>query len=74
VGTCTTVTPSAVVAAAAVPILLASEACTVLNVESAGTVMRAVMTTLPAATVTVTTLTLTPAALATFCRKAEVSA
>jgi len=74
VGTCSTVTPSAAVAAAAVPILLESEASTVSEAVWAGTVMVAVMTTLPAVTVTATRCTLTPAASATFCRKAEVSA
>ena len=68
-----TVIPSAAEALSAVPRLEESEVCTVAAVMEAGTVMVAVMITLAAATATVTRFTLTPAALATFCRKAEVS-
>ena len=74
VGTASTATPSAVEAAAAVPRVEASEACTVTAAEEAGTAMLAVMITLAAATLIVTSEASTPAAVAMFCRKDEVSA
>ena len=75
VGTASTVMPSADEAVAVVvPSVLSSEACTVFTEEAAGTVMVAVMITLPAATLMVTRFTSTPAAVATFCFKAETSA
>ena len=73
-GTTSTVMPSAVEAVAVVvPSVLSSEACTVFTEELAGTVMVAVIITLPAATLMVTRFTSTPAAMATFCFKPETS-
>eukprot|EP00964_Phaeocystis_antarctica_P056075 scaffold33051_cov69-Phaeocystis_antarctica.AAC.2 len=72
VGATSTVTPSAAVAAAAVPRVEASDACTAAAVVEAGTAMVAVMITLAAATLTVTSDVSTPAAVATFCCKLEV--
>ena len=73
-GTASTVMPSAVEAeAVVVPSVLSREACTFFTEEPAGTVMVAVMITLPAATLMVTRFTSTPAAVATFCFKAERS-
>ena len=54
VGTDNTVTPSAAEASAAVPRVEESEVCTAAAVVEAGTAMVAVMSTLAAATVTVT--------------------
>ena len=65
--------PSSVEAAAAVPRVEASEACTVAAVVKAGTAMVAVMITLPAATLIVTSDTSTPAAVAPLRCKLEVS-
>ena len=59
-----TVTPSAVEAAAAVPRVEDSVVCTAAGVVEAGTAMVAVMSTLPAVTVTVTAEVSTPAAAA----------
>ena len=67
VGTASTVTPSAVEAAAAVPRVEASEACTVMAAEEAGTAILAVMITLAAATLIVSNDLSTPAAAAIFC-------
>jgi hypothetical protein len=68
-----TVIPSAAEAAAAVPRVEESEVCTVAAVMEAGTVMVAVMITLAAATLIVTNDLSTPAAVAIFCCKLEVS-
>ena len=73
VGTSSTVTPSAVEASAAVPKLEESEVCTASAVVEAGTAMVAVMRTLAAATRIVTSDWSTPAALATFCCKLDLS-
>eukprot|EP00964_Phaeocystis_antarctica_P122339 scaffold85992_cov63-Phaeocystis_antarctica.AAC.10 len=73
VGTSSTVTPSAVEASAAVPRLEESEVCTASAVVEAGTAMVAVMSTLPAATLIVTSDLSTPAAVATFCCKLDLS-
>ena len=67
------VMPSAVEAAAAVPRVEASEVSTAAAVVEAGTAMVAVMSTLPAVTAMVTSDVSTPAAVATPCRKLEVS-
>ena len=72
-GTASTAMPSCVVAAAAVPRLVESEACNADTVVEAGTTMMAVMRTEAAATVMVTSDVSTPAASATLCRKLEVS-
>ena len=69
-----TVMLSAAEAAAAVPRVEASEVCTASAVVEAGTTMVAVMSTLAAATLMVTSEASTPAALAIFCRRLEVSA
>jgi len=77
VGTVRTVTPSAVEGAvegtAAMPRLEDSEACTAAAVVEGGTAMVAVMITLAADTSMVTRDVPTPAAMATFCCKLEVS-
>ena len=73
VGTSSTVMPSAVEASAAVPKLEESEVCTASAVVEAGTAMVAVMRTLAAATRIVTSDWSTPAALATFCCKLDLS-
>jgi len=76
-GTSSTMMPSAIEAVvtfeAVMPSELSSEACTFFTEEPAGTVMIAVMITLPASTRMVTRFTSTPAALATFCFKAPRS-
>ena len=72
-GTPSTVTPSAVEAAAAVPRVEESELCTASAVLEAGTVMVAVMSTLATATRIVTSDLSTPAASATFCCKLDLS-
>ena len=74
VGSDSTVIPSAAEAAAAVPRLEESEACSAAAVMEAGTVMVAVMITLAAATLIVTNDMSTPAAVAMPCCKLEVSA
>ena len=68
-----TVIPSAAEALSAVPRLEESEVCTAAAVMEAGTVMVAVMITLAAATLIVTNDLSTPAAVANFCCKLEVS-
>ena len=77
VGTVRTVTPSAVEGAvedsAAMPRVVDSEACTIEAVVEAGTAMVAVMITLAADTSMVTSDVSTPAAVATFCCRLEVS-
>ena len=73
VGIDTTVMPSAVEAVAAVPRVEESEVCTAAGVVEAGTAMVAVMSTLPAATLIVTSDLSTPAAVATFCCKLDLS-
>ena len=73
VGVDSTVTPSAVEAASAVPIVEESKPCTAAAVLEAGTAMVAVMITLAAATLILTSLLSTPAAAATLCCKLEVS-
>ena len=74
-GSDSTVMPSAAEAAAAVPRVKASEVCTAAGVVEAGTAMVAVMITEPAATRMVTSeASSTPAAVAIFCRRLEVSA
>ena len=72
-GVSSTVTPSAVEAASALPRLEESEVCTWSAVVEAGTERVAVMRTLAAATRIVTSDLSTPAALATFCCKLEMS-
>ena len=74
VGAASTVTPSAVEAAAAVPRVEAREACTVVTVTAmeGGMSMVAVMITLPGATLIVTREASTPAAVAMPCCKLEV--
>ena len=72
VGTPSTVKPSAAEAAAAVPRVEESEACTAAAVVEAGTAMVAVMITLAAATAMVTSDLSTAAAVAMPCRKLEV--
>ena len=72
-GSDSTVMPSAAEAAAAVPRVVVSEVCTTAAVEEAGTAMVAVMITLAAATSMVTSDLSTPAAVATACRRLEVS-
>ena len=74
VGTASTLTPSAVEASAVVPRAEASEACTVVAVVEAGTAIMAVISTEAAVTVMETSDLSTPAAVATFCCKPEVSA
>ena len=73
VGTTSTVTPSAVEAATAVPRLEESEVRSTSAVMEAGTAIVAVMRTLAAITRTVTSDMSTPAALATFCCKLDLS-
>ena len=73
VGTSSTATPSAVEAASAVPKLKESKVCRTSAVVEAGTAMVAVMRTLAAATLIVTSDLSTPAALATFCCKLDLS-
>ena len=73
VGTSSTATPSAVEAASAVPKLEESKVCRTSAVVEAGTAMVAVMRTLTAATLIVTSDLSTPAALATFCCKLDLS-
>ena len=72
-GVSSTVTPSAMEAASALPRLEESEVCTWSAVVEAGTERVAVMRTLAAATRIVTSDLSTPAALATFCCKLEMS-
>ena len=73
VGTDSTVRPSTVEAASAVASLEESEVCTAVAVVEAGTAMLAVMITLAAATLIVTSDLSMPAAAATLCCKLEVS-
>jgi len=73
VGTSSTVTPSTAEAAPAVPRLEESEVCISSAVMEAGMAMVAVMRTLAAATLIVTSDLSTPAALATLCCKLEMS-
>ena len=73
VGTSSTVTPSAVEAATAVPRLEESEVRSTSAVVEAGTAIVAVMRTLAAITRIVTSDLSTPAALATFCCKLDLS-
>ena len=74
-GSDSTVMPSAAEAAAAVPRVEASEVCTASAVVEAGTAMVAVMMTLAAVTLMVTSeMSSTPAALAIFCSRLVVSA
>ena len=73
VGTASTVTPSTAEAAPAVPRLEESEVCISSAVMEAGMAMVAVMRTLAAATLIVTSDLSTPAALATLCCKLEMS-
>ena len=74
-GTDSTVMLSAAEAAAAVPRVKASEACTASAVVEAGTAMVAVMITEAAATLMVTSeASSTPAAVAIFCRRLVVLA
>ena len=72
-GTDTTVMPSAAEAAAAVPRLEESVVCTVTGVVEAGTAIMAVMSTLAAATVTVTAEASTAATAAIELCRAVVS-
>ena len=65
--------PSAVEAALAVSKRAASELCTLSAVMEAGTAMVAVMITLAAVTWIVTNDLSTPATLATFCFKLDLS-
>ena len=65
--------PSTAEAAAAVPTVLVSELSTVAAGVAAGTTMAAVMITLAAATLMVTSDLWTPAAVAMPCCKLEVS-
>ena len=71
VGTSSTVTPSTVEAAPAVPNLEVSEVRIASTVMEAGMAMVAVMRTLAAATLIVTSDLSTPAAVATFCCKLD---
>ena len=73
VGISSTVMPSAVEAAAAVPRLEESEVFSWSAVLEAGTAMVAVMRTLAAVTWMVTSDLSTPAAVATFCCKLDLS-
>ena len=66
--------PSAAEAEAAVPKVEASEACTASEEVVARTAILAVMTTLPAWTMMVTSSLSTPAAAANFSCREEVSA
>ena len=74
VGTASTVMPSAALAAAVVPRLEETVLCTAATVVVAGTAMVAVMITEAACTLMVTSEASTPAAVAIFCRRLEVSA
>jgi len=74
VGTASTVMPSAALATAAVPRLEETVLCTAATVVVAGTAMVAVMITEAAVTLMVTSDASTPAAVAIFCRRPEVSA
>ena len=74
VGTASTVMPSAALAAAVVPRLEETVLCTAAAVVVAGTAMVAVMITEAACTLMVTSEASTPAAVAIFCRRLEVSA
>ena len=69
-----TVMPSAALATAAVPRLEETVLCTAATVVVAGTAMVAVMITEAAVTLMVTSDASTPAAVAIFCRRPEVSA
>ena len=69
----TTVMPSAVEAASVVSKWEASELCILSAVMEAGTAMVAVMITLAAVTLIATSDLSTPAALATFCFKLDLS-
>ena len=73
VGASSTVMPSAAEASAAVPSVEESEACTASGAMEAGTAMVAIMRTLAAVTRIVTSDLSTPAALATFCCKLDLS-
>ena len=73
VGASSTVTPSAVEAASAVPRVEESEVSTTSRVKDAGTAMVAVMRTLPAATSIVTNDLSTPAIAAMFSCKTDLS-
>ena len=72
-GISSTVMPSAVEVASALPRLEESEVCSTSAVVEAGTAIVAVIRTLAAATRIVTSDLSTPAALATFCCKLEIS-
>ena len=72
-GTSSTVMPSAVEVASALPRLEESEVCSTPAVVEAGTAIVAVIRTLAAATRIVTSDLSTPAALAIFCCKLEIS-
>ena len=74
VGADSTVMPSVFIAALAEPSFSLSASLTVDAVELCGTVMVAVMMTLAAVTVIVTSEASTPAASAMFCCRSEVSA
>ena len=65
--------PSAAEATAGVPAMAVSEVSTVAAGVVAGTAMAAVMITLAAATLIVTSDLSTPTALATFCCKLDLS-
>ena len=73
VGTASTVRPSAVEAASAVPRAEESEVSTTSGAMEAGTAMVAVMRTLPAATSIVTNDLSTPAIAAMFSCKPDLS-
>ena len=73
VGTASTATPSSVEAASAVPSVEASEVCSASAVVEAGTMMVAVMRTLAAVTLIVTSDLSTPATFATFSCKLDLS-
>ena len=72
-GASSTTMPSAAEASAAVPRVEESEACTASGAMEAGTAMVAVMRTLAAATLIVTSASSTPATFATFCCKLDLS-
>ena len=72
-GASSTVMPSAAEASAAVPSVEESEACTASGAMEEGTAMVAMMRTLAAVTRIVTSDLSTPAALATFCCKLDLS-
>ena len=73
VGTDSTAMPRAAEAEAAVPRVEESADSTMVAAEEAGTAMLAVMITLAADTLIVTSDASTPAAVAMFCCKVEVS-